>query len=804
MTNYIRLPNGSYFEAEEGQTPTEARKAAFKHFPEAFGVEAPAKAAPKQGLMADVAASAKNLLNIGRTGIGALTGDTTAAALEGAKRQEKEAENYIPGFQPEKITEKWNKGEYLGSAGEAARQIPSAIAGLLPSVGQEMGLAALGRVGGGALGSLAGPAGTAIGATVGQYAVPLIVNAIQALGSQAQDKVDAQIKAGEKPDVNALELAPYATASAAANLIGTRIAMPSIFKKAIGQKVAEETGDAARAALLAEATKTAGRGTMATIGQGVGRFAIGELPTEVLQDVLDRAAVGKPLADDDAITQYRNTALNMVLAAPLGGAFGVRERSQARGAVEQQKAVDTAAASQAQQAQQAVDAAKAAADRESRIEEASIRSEGRAATLADKNYNRLRTDNVNDREIKRGEEMVDQQFKINEEERKLTEARAYENDPTTLTGQAKVASINASKASNESQRLELETKRKILEAGVEWEKATTPQAKQAAEDKVKALTGKIEDGITLETSKDIIGYDENGKAITSSTMMWVDKRHQTVTPVDTGETAPLSDAQVKSETKANSAAASAKANAVGGTNYTGYQDIKTGWVYDTDAEKEEFRRKEEYNKVYTETLANGGKAPTGMLGAKTSTPTSPAPFKADDPARQKEYDIIFGGVVKQHESGNKGVNANNPKSTAGGTYQLLDDTAIGYGAKPNADGTVSNAEKDRVAPKFYADVYKSTNGDPSAMIAAGFGQSDVKSAVKDAAKKGSKWWQEIDSEGVKNNMGEVYIRARESVARLQSAGIEPDARLLDFADNYKSTKIASNAPNRSQFKAIVR
>jgi len=376
MTNYIRLPNGSYFEAEEGQTPTEARKAAFKYFPEAFGVEAPAKDAPKQGLMADVAASAKKLLNIGQTGIGALTGDTTAAALEGAKRQEKEAENYIPGFQPEKITEKWNRGEYLSSAGEAARQIPSAIAGLLPSVGQEMGLAALGRVGGGALGSLAGrvgggalgslagPVGTAAGATVGQYAVPLIVNAIQALGSEAQDKVDDQIKAGEKPDVNALELAPYAAANAAANLIGTRIAMPSIFKKAIGQKVAEETGDAARAALLAEATKTAGRGTMATIGRGVGHFAIGELPTEVLQDVIDRAAVGKPLADDDAITQYRNTALNMALAAPLGGAFGVRERSQARGAVEQQKAADTAAASQAQQAQQAVDAAKAAADKQ--------------------------------------------------------------------------------------------------------------------------------------------------------------------------------------------------------------------------------------------------------------------------------------------------------------------------------------------------------------------------------------------------------------------------------------------------------
>ena len=279
---------------------------------------------PETGLLADVKSSARNLLNIGRTGIGALTGDTTAAAMEGAKRQEEAAKGYTPGFQPQKIVDKFNSGEYLGAAGEAISQVPSAIAGLLPSVGQEIGSAALGRLGGGAAGALLPiPGGAALGATVGQYAVPLIVNAIQALGSQAQEKVQTQIEAGEKPDVNALELAPYAALNAAANLAGTRISMPGIFKKAIGQRVAEESGDAARAALMAEATKIAGRGTMAAIGYGTGRFAIGELPTEIFQDVIDRAAIGKPLADDEAITQYRNTALNMALAAPLGGGFAL-------------------------------------------------------------------------------------------------------------------------------------------------------------------------------------------------------------------------------------------------------------------------------------------------------------------------------------------------------------------------------------------------------------------------------------------------------------------------------------------------
>ena len=436
--------------------------------------------------------------------------------------------------------------------------------------------------------------------------------------------------------------------------------------------------------------------------------------------------------------------------------------------------------------------AKADAEREARIEEAAIRSENRAVTREQSIYER----NQADKTLETGANRQFEIDKINLQE-KLKKAdeqdkRDYENDPTTLAGQAKIAQINASKATNEAQQLELQTKQKILEAGSEWENAKTDEERRAIEDRIKGLTGKVGDSVEFKTSTDIIGYDKNDKPITKTTMNWVDTRNRTVTPVEGTSTTPLTDKQLK-------ATANAKANAAGGTDYKGYQEIKPSTWYGGDSE-EEIKKKEEFNKVYTETLANGGKAPTGMLGAKTSTPTSPAPFKADDPARQKEYDIIFGGVVKQHESGNKGVNAQNPTSTAGGTWQLIDETAVGYGAKKDANGKVSISEKDSVTPKFYADVYKSTNGDPAAMIAAGFGQNDVKQAVKDATKNGTSWWQEIDSDGVKKNMDEVYIRARESVARLQSVGIEPDARLLDFVDNYKATKIASATPDKSAFK----
>ena len=421
-------------------------------------------------------------------------------------------------------------------------------------------------------------------------------------------------------------------------------------------------------------------------------------------------------------------------------------------------------------------AAKAAADREARIEEAAIRSEGRASALADKNYNRLRTDTVNDREIKRGEEMVDQQFKINEEGRQLTEARAYDNRTDTLAGQAKVAQINAAKASNEAQRLDLETKRKILEAGVEWENSTTPQAKQAAEDKVKALTGKIEDGITLETSKDIIGYDENGKAITSSTMMWVDKRHQTVTPVDTGKTAPLSDAQVKSETKANSAAASAKANAVGGTDYKGYQEIKPSAWYGGDSE-EEIKKKEEYNKVYTETLANG------MLSSKTTdkaieqtvkTATANPLIKfTDNPVKQGQFDTI-NGVILFSESSTKGADvgkpkptANNPNPTADGSYQITNIAMKDLGIPPDLpNGEYSVASKEKAAPKYYQKAYDDTQGDASAYLAYRFAPTDIKQAVAKAKEKGGYWWEYAKSDFTKENMPTVIRDAELTIIQL--------------------------------------
>jgi hypothetical protein len=334
MAKYLPLPDGTSLKVPDEMGYEEAIALAKQKFPEAF---AESKPAPKTGIMADIAGSASNLLNLGRTGLASLTGDSNQAVAEGLKRQQATQEKYKSGLDLEKITKAFDQGEYGTAAGEAVRQAPSAIASLAPSIAQEMTLAKLGRVGGGALGALLGKSKGAadVGSEIGQYGTTYLVNAIQALGGQAQAKAQEQLQAGQKIDVDTAELLPYAGANAALNLIGTKIAMPAVFKKAIGQKVAAEADDAARAVLLAEARRVANRGTLETIGRGIGGFAIGELPTEVLQDVVDRAAIGKPLDDDEAIKDYRNTALTMLLAAPIGGGFGVQQRSGARDVVAQ-------------------------------------------------------------------------------------------------------------------------------------------------------------------------------------------------------------------------------------------------------------------------------------------------------------------------------------------------------------------------------------------------------------------------------------------------------------------------------------
>jgi len=123
---YVKLPDGSFFPLRENEDPVNALLQAKQLYPEAF--EQPkAPTSKKSGLMADVGSSFENLLGISRTGIAALTGDTTQAAQAGAKRAEAIGEKYTPSFQTEKITKPFEEGRYGEAALEAIKGVPGAI-----------------------------------------------------------------------------------------------------------------------------------------------------------------------------------------------------------------------------------------------------------------------------------------------------------------------------------------------------------------------------------------------------------------------------------------------------------------------------------------------------------------------------------------------------------------------------------------------------------------------------------------------------------------------------------------------------
>jgi hypothetical protein len=466
--------------------------------------------------------------------------------------------------------------------------------------------------------------------------------------------------------------------------------------------------------------------------------------------------------------------------------------------------------------------AKADQEREARIEEAAIRSEGRASTREDLKYNKLRADTLADKETQYAQDYIvkGEDAQRHQDEKIADELRAqkWAVNPDNPEYKAKVAAINASEQSVEASKstvenqniarqvanLELSNKQEInnLRNQLKTEPDKTQQDK--IYNRLLILEGKSNKP-SFETI-DVPIYNEKGEQVKDENTGVPKYRKQliSINPISQEIKKIGEDSAARYSIEDAKAIAIAEANDKFGKRNTTF--------FDTEGDKDNSQAYDDFVKARTSVWVSQEKAKDGMLNSKgidkttgttdkTST-SNEAPFKSDDPTKQKEYDIIFNKVVKPHESGNKGVNAQNPDSTAGGTWQLVDDTAVQFGAKRGADGKVSNAEKDRVAPKYYAYVYKITDGDPAAMLAANFGQEAVSNSIGRAESKGTKWWDELKNPKLIQNMPQVYVRARESIAELKAAGIEPDPRLLDFVNKYTSTKSAKTQDTAETIKRI--
>jgi hypothetical protein len=162
-------------------------------------------------------------------------------------------------------------------------------------------------------GSAFGPVGTAVGG-IGGALLPSFL-------PQAGANIERQRLEGK--DVELSKAYGAAIPQAALDVGAMEFGLGKLFKispTTLGTEAAEKI---AKDSLL----KVAGKGVLKT--------AAFEMPTEITQQMLERAQAGLPLTTPDAVKEYTDVAYQAALLSPLGGLSGVSARGEARNIVRQ-------------------------------------------------------------------------------------------------------------------------------------------------------------------------------------------------------------------------------------------------------------------------------------------------------------------------------------------------------------------------------------------------------------------------------------------------------------------------------------
>ena len=289
-----------------------------------YAIPKAAEPEKESGVIASAIAGTKQLLGSQLTGLKTLIGDEDTAAVEGIKRQEAISKKYAPAASLEKVKQAYAEQGVLGAAGEVFSQAPGAIAQQIPQLAEMWAGAQAGAL-------VAGPWGAAIGA-----AAPLFV---QFVGSNAERQAQEQIQAGKPVDVSTGAAVAGAIPQAALDLVETRLLFGAKFLSnalGIGEKsLSKMSTDAVE--------KIAQEKLLPLVLKGTAKGAALEVPTELAQQVIERAQAGLPLTTPDAVAEYGDTAYNVALLGPLGAAGRAGARSAARSELETRRAEEAAA-----------------------------------------------------------------------------------------------------------------------------------------------------------------------------------------------------------------------------------------------------------------------------------------------------------------------------------------------------------------------------------------------------------------------------------------------------------------------------
>jgi hypothetical protein len=318
----FQLPDGriARFEVPEGTTPEQAQ-AMMAAQVSGIAPTAPIQK-PKEGLIAGLEKGAESTFSQMRSGIGSLFGSGEEAARAGLARGEDIGTRYADQVSLDKVKQAYADKGLLSAAGEVISQVPAAIAEQLPNLAASAGSARLGAL----AGSPFGPVGSVVGGGIG-FVAPSV---IQALGGNVERQ------AAEGQPVSVGRALPAAALQGGLDVVGNFIPLG-------GRLVSKLTGLPVEALLgrtSAQASKLADERLLATLAKGTATGVLAEIPTEITQQMLERAQAGLSLSSPDALKEYGETAYQAGLLGPVGAVGRMSEVGGERQKVDQAQALD--------------------------------------------------------------------------------------------------------------------------------------------------------------------------------------------------------------------------------------------------------------------------------------------------------------------------------------------------------------------------------------------------------------------------------------------------------------------------------
>lgn len=309
MTYGVQLPDGRVIGFDESVPPEQAQLIVRRDFPEAFK--------KKEGAGAQFSAGLEDLISSTKTGIAAPFLSKQSISQELLKQQAREAEGPKTGTW-EDVKKAYQDYGVLGGLGEFGTQTAEGLMRQAPQIATTLGA--------GLVGGLPGAAAATF--------LPIA-------GQNIMRQAEEQQKLGQEIDPSLLKAYGAAAPATALDLISLRTGLGSkLAGKMLGRSERELAEAVAKNRLKVEAelVEAAQASLLPTIAKGTAR-GLTEIPTEMAQQVLERAQAGLDLFSEEALNEYGAAGYQALQVGPAFGALASPiDRAVARGQLDQVRA----------------------------------------------------------------------------------------------------------------------------------------------------------------------------------------------------------------------------------------------------------------------------------------------------------------------------------------------------------------------------------------------------------------------------------------------------------------------------------